>query len=530
MSSHPAHRNSAGADRRLSHIPVPSRPRIRRDNDRLLKVIKFGGTSLGDASCIQRAIEIVKSTALDGDLVVVVSAMAGVTNKLIEAATRAAAGDRSIVSSILKELRERHLAVAHLLIHSSETRATIEAHIDELFNEGRCLCDGTMFLRELTPRVLDTISSLGERLSAPLVAAALTEQGLASEAIEAVELIVTDSCHGAAEPFIDLTRKRSEQRLNPLRQQRIVPIVTGFIGATAEGVRTTLGRGGSDYSATILGAALDADEVVIWTDVNGLMTADPRLVPTACTIPEISYREASELAYFGAKVLHPKALRPVMLSEIPLSIRNTFSPDGAGTRIVPEIPSHGTSLKALTAMKDVALITVGGPGFIGVTDVVGRAFATIAALRADVLLISQSSSQNEFCLIVPAAVARHTVEALRREFAHDLARETTEHIALENPVAIVSLVGQNMRGPSGIAGRTFGALDREGIGIIAIAQGSSDCNVSFVVAQQDVQAAVITTHEEFQLGSPNTPDLPLQRPSESADRYYAPEIASADAD
>ena len=221
---------------------------------------------------------------------------------------------------------------------------------------------------------------------------------------------------------MNLTERRCKARLQTLRQQGIVPVITGFIGATQEGVLTTLGRGGSDYSATILGAALNADEVIIWTDVNGLMTADPRQVPGACTIPEISYREAAELAYFGAKVLHPKTLRPVMQSGIPLWIRNTFAPERAGTKITPEARVNGSGVKALTAMKDVALITVGGPGFFGVTDVVGRAFATIAAVRADVLLISQSSSRNDICLVVSAAVAKHTVEALRREFAHDLAR------------------------------------------------------------------------------------------------------------
>jgi bifunctional aspartokinase / homoserine dehydrogenase 1 len=504
--------------------------RNRRGNERLLRVIKFGGTSLGDASCVQRAVEIMKSSAQEADLVVVVSAMAGVTNRLIEAAKRSEAGERPAVAAILAELRERHLRVAKTLIRSLDRRRRIEHAIAALFDEGQCLCDGTASLRELTPRVNDTISSLGERLAAPLIAAVLVEHGLESEAVEATELIVTNSCYGAAEPFMEQTRNRSEARLKVLFQRGVIPVVTGFVGASTEGVRTTLGRGGSDYSATILGSALSADEVIIWTDVNGLMTADPRLVPTACSIREISYREASELAYFGAKVLHPKALRPMMQSEIPLWIRNTFLPEGAGTRISLECQTLGSGLKALTAMKDVALITVGGPGFLGVTDVVGRAFATITAGRADILLISQSSSQNEFCVIVPSAIAKTTVEALRREFAHDLAGETTEHITLETPVAIVSLVGQNMRAPSGIAGRTFGALHREGIGVIAIAQGSSDCNLSFVVRQQDVQSAVIATHEEFQLGVSGVQDLPLRRPANRPDCYYSPEIASADAD
>ena len=247
-------------------------------------------------------------------------------------------------------------------------------------------------------------------------------------------------------------------------------------------------------------AALDADEVIIWTDVDGLLTSDPRLVPGACTVPEISYREAAELAHFGAKVLHPKTLRAVMRCGIPLWIRNTFAPERPGTKITPKGPSNGGGVKALTAIGDVALITVGGPGIVGVPDVLGRTFATTAAVRADVLLISQSSSQNNICLIVSSSSAKHTIEALRHEFAQDLAHEKVEHITLDPNVAIVTVVGQNMRGISGIVGRTFSALGREDVNIIAIAQGSSECNISFVVGQKDMKAALITTHREFQLG------------------------------
>lgn len=475
-----------------------ARQSTRAKGAKFLRVMKFGGTSLGDASCIDKAIEIVRSHRCEGDLVVVVSAMSGVTNKLIAAATRAEAGDESTVQSFFEELRQQHSSVVNTLIESSEERQRVDSKMQELFQEGERLCQGTMLLRELTPRVRDSISGLGERLAAPIVSAVLSERGAASEAIEATELIETDSCHGAADPCLAATQKRCESRLRSLLQAGITPIVTGFIGATEEGVLTTLGRGGSDYSATILGAALNADEVIIWTDVDGLMTADPRLVPGARTLPEISYREASELAFFGAKVLHPKTLRPVMQSGIPLWIRNTFSPEQPGTRITPDVHRNGYGVKALTALKDVALITVGGPGLLGVTDVVGRAFATISAVRADVLLISQSSSRNDICLAVPAAVAKHTVEALRREFAHDLAHEGVEHIAVDGSVAIVAVVGQKL--PGSVA-RTFGILERERIDVIAIAQGSSDCNLAFVVAQKDMKAALTAIHEELQLAA-----------------------------
>ena len=498
--------------------------------NRPLRVVKFGGTSVGDAPRIRKVLDIIRDAARESDLVVVVSAMSGVTNRLVEAAAHSEAGNHEAVEKIFEELRERHRAVAGALIHSAPVRNRIHHEVEQVFQEGERLCRGTALLRELTLRARDSICSLGERLSAPLVAAALTECGVKSEAIEATELIVTDSCHGAADPLMDLTRKRCEARLRPLLCEAMIPVVTGFIGATADGMLTTLGRGGSDYSATILGAALNADEVIIWTDVDGLMTADPRLVPGAATIPEISYREAAELAHFGAKVLHPKTISAVTHCGIPLWIRNTFSPELPGTRITPAGPSTDGGVKGLTAISEVALVTVGGPGIVGVPDVLGRTFATTAAVRANVLLISQSSSQNDICLVVASSVAERTVEALRREFAQDLAHEKVEHITLDQTIAIVTVVGKNMRG-SGTVGRTFTALGRENVNVVAIAQGSSECNISFVVSKDDVKAALETTHREFQLGTPESLALPVKSVGVSPAAWqYESEQRTASAD
>jgi aspartate kinase len=294
-----------------------------------------------------------------------------------------------------------------------------------------------------------------------------------------------------------------------LLQGGTIPVVTGFIGATVEGVLTTLGRGGSDYSATILGAALDADEIIIWTDVDGVLTADPRLVPDARTIPEISYREATELAYFGAKVLHPKTLRAVEKAGIPVWIRDSFHPERTGTKITPQGLSNGGGVKALTAIKDVTLISLGGPGIVGLPDVVGRTFSTTAEVHANVLLISQSSSQNDICFIVPVADAKRTVEALRKEFAQDVAHEKVEHITVDPNIAIVAVVGENMRGAPGVAGRVFIALGRENVNVIAIAQGSSESNISFVVAAKEMKAALTATHREFGLGATVTHASPV---------------------
>ncbi|MGA9542870.1 MAG: aspartate kinase [Candidatus Sulfotelmatobacter sp.] len=318
-----------------------------------LRIMKFGGTSVGDASAIERVIDIIRNASRESDVVVVVSAMSGVTNQLIDAATQSALGDRHSVATIFHALRKRHEAVVNALIHSAVERSRIQHDMDRVFQEAERLCQCAMRVRELTPPTRDSISSLGERLSAPIVAAVLGEYAVASEAIEATALIQTDSCHGAADPHMDVTRKLCQDRLRPLVQKGVVPVVTGFIGATAEGVLTTLGRGGSDYSATILGAALDADEVTIWTDVDGLMTADPRLVPDASTIAEISYREAEEMAHLGAKVLHPKTLRAVTQSGIPLWIRNTFAPERAGTKITPAGPPKALP-RATAATNSVA--------------------------------------------------------------------------------------------------------------------------------------------------------------------------------
>jgi aspartate kinase len=468
-----------------------------------LQVMKFGGTSVGDASCIARVIAIVAKSARQNPVVVVVSAMSGVTNRLIEAATCSEAGDRDRASALLQGLGEQHALALEALIHDSETRKRLAPRIEENLCLAHRLCEGTALIHELTPRTLDAISSLGERLCAPLVAGALSELGVHSQALEATELVVTDSYHGAAEPLMDLTQQRSEARIRPLLQKGIVPVVTGFIGATPDGVLTTLGRGGSDYSATILGGALGADEVIIWTDVNGVLSADPRLVPEARTIPEISYREAAELAYFGAKVLHPKTLRAVMQAGIPVWIRNTFEPQNPGTKITPQGRSSSGGVKALTAISDVSLIAVGGPGIVGLPDVVGRTFSTTASVRANVLLISQSSSQNDICFIISSSDAKRTVEALRQQFAQDLAHQTVEHITLDPNIAIVAVVGENMRGTVGMAGRTFSVLGRENVNIIAIAQGSSESNISFVVASNDMKKALLAVHREFALDMRN---------------------------
>jgi aspartate kinase len=324
--------------------------------------------------------------------------------------------------------------------------------------------------------------------------------GIAAEPIESSELVVTDAHFQAANPIADLTRLKTQGRLCPLLDKNVVPIVTGFIGATPDGAITTLGRGGSDFSAAIMGVALDADEVWIWTDVDGVMTTDPRIDSTAQTLPELTYREISELAYYGAKVLHPKAIRPVVERGIALWIKNTFNPQHPGTQIVRDNghAQHGGHIfggvKAVTVIRGQTMITVEGRGMLGVPGVAARTFGAVARTHTSVSLISQASSEQSICFTVPANLTGSVIAAVRDEFRRELEDRDIDAIsALEN-VVIVTVVGAGMRHTPGIAGRVFGALGAERLNIIAIAQGSSECSISLIVDKQDADAAVRAIH------------------------------------
>jgi aspartate kinase len=471
-----------------------------------LLVMKFGGTSVGDASCIARVVEIVRKASRDSAVVVVVSAMSGVTNRLIEAANQA---DTEGASAIFAQLLNQHDDVVHALIHSTAGQKNLQNKLHRLLAEGERLCQGAILARQLTPRTLDAISGLGERLCAPLVAAALSEAGVASEAIDATRLVVTDSYHGCAEPEIAATRVHCEALIAPLLLKRVVPVVTGFIGATEEGILTTLGRGGSDYSATVLGAVLDAGEVVIWTDVKGLLTADPKLVAEACTISEISYQEAAELAYFGAKVLHPKTLRPVMQSGIPVWIKNTFAADQPGTKITPAGSRKVAGVTALAAVPDATLIRVrlrtaglaAQSRMQGAPDALARVVATAAAVSADVLLISESAEGDEICLAVISPAASLAFEALCQEFSPELKHEEQENIVLSSEASVITVVGRNMPMVSEVVVLAFAALGEENIKILATSKAPSACNMSLAVPRQQMETALAALHHELGLGA-----------------------------
>ncbi len=465
-------------------------------------VMKFGGTSVGDAARIQDVAALIRAT--DAPAVVVVSAVGGVTDLLVEAATRAAARDGAGAQRCVRDVARRHAALVDAL-PLGPAHGALAAEVRHLTTELRNFVQSVTILGEVTPRTLDYISGIGERLSCRLVAATVNAQGGRAVAVEATEIVITDDHFGGAFPLMEPTRARAQARLRPLVASGVVPIVTGFIGATEQGFTTTLGRGGSDYSAAILGSALDAEEIVIWTDVDGVMTANPRVVPEARTLPRISYLEAAELSYFGAKVLHPKTIAPAVERGIPVRIRNTFRPDAPGTTIGPNGVGGQGPVRAITAIGALMLLTVQGKGMIGLPGVAARVFRTVGEAHINVLMISQSSSEYNICLVIEARSGASAIAALQRAFAAEIAQGLIEGVVGQDGVAIVAVIGAGMRGSPGVAGRVFTLLGREEVEVLAIAQGSSELNLSFVLPEAAADHVVRCLHREFDLGAARCP-------------------------
>lgn len=459
-------------------------------------VLKFGGTSVGTASAIAQAADIVRGLQKSGhEVVVVTSAMSGVTDRLLEAASAAVRGDRAATEEIASSLRSRHDAAAQELTTDGADRERTVAPVHACLDQFALLCDALTVLGEASPRALDAVASLGERMSIHLLAAALRSRGADAVPIDAATVIRTDETFQSAVPLMEETRRQADEVLLPVLRRGGVPVVTGFVGATADGVVTTLGRGGSDYSGAILGAAVSADEVWIYTDVDGVMTGDPRVVQGVRTLDALSYREMSELAYFGAKVLHPRTVLPALERGIPIRIKNTFNPSHPGTLVLGRGDDSDRQLKGVTAIRAQSLITIEGRGMLGVPGIAARAFGGVARTGTSVTMISQASSEQSICFLVSAAAAPGVVEALKREFAHELERRDIESIWSLDHVVIVTVVGGAIRRTPGVAGRVFGALGAAGINVIAIAMGSSECSISLVVDAADADRAVQTLHD-----------------------------------
>lgn len=458
-------------------------------------VMKFGGTSVGSPAAMRQMAEIVRDTRQHWPrVVVVVSALTGVTDLLLRQAGLAAAGDLSGLTSAVSELQRRHAEIGNALASRARQEA-VKQEVFRLIAEFEVLCRAIAVLGEATPRAMDAVASLGERMSVRLAAEAVIAIGLEAQAVDATQLIVTDDQFQSAVPDLAASARKTRPILLPILAAGVVPVVTGFISASHNGVVTTLGRGGSDYSAAILGALLPADDVWIWTDVDGVMTTDPRLVPEARTIPELTYREVSELAYFGAKVLHPKTIRPVIDAGVGLRVCNTFHPEYPGTRLVADNhKSPKGQIKAVSAIKGLRLITVEGRGMLGVVGVAARAFTAVAATGTSVPLITQASSEQSICFAVPTESAERVVQALEKAFAHELSNQDIDRVWASYETVIVTVVGAGMRSTPGISGKIFTALGDCGVNVIAIAQGSSEVSISLVVDAASIQLAVQAVH------------------------------------
>ena len=464
-------------------------------------VMKFGGTSIGSVDALINATQIIRDAKKDwARVVVVTSAMSGVTNLLLDSAASASHGKVDSLPQAESTLREKHFAAADALIKDEKLREQTKAEINALILSLVDLCKAIAVLGEASPRAMDAVASLGERMSLRLLAAVVNDAGIKAQAIEASEFIVTNAHFQNAHPDFKVTTEKTRGKLNPLMDEGIIPITTGFIGATPDGVITTLGRGGSDYSAAIIGSVLPADDVWIWTDVDGVMTTDPRIVKDAKTLSEISYSEIAELAYYGAKVLHPKTIRPVVDAGIGLRICNTFNPSHPGTRLKANAKSNGKPVdgqvvKAVTAIRKQRLVTIEGRGMLGVPGVAARAFGAVASTGTSVPLITQASSEQSICFAVPSEVADSVTSALQQTFAYEIDEEDIDRVWSTDDVSIVTVVGAGMRHTPGVAGKVFSQLGNNGVNVLAIAQGSSEVSISLVVNSADTENAVKTLHE-----------------------------------
>ena len=464
-------------------------------------VMKFGGTSVGSADALRNVTQIIRDAKKDWQrIVVVTSAMSGVTNLLLDSATLATQGKVDSLPAAESTLREKHFSAANTLIKDAKLCEETKAEINTLILSLVDLCKAIAVLGEASPRAMDAVASLGERMSLRLLAAAINDAGISAKGIESTEFVVTNAHFQNAHPDFKATAEKTKQLLNPLMDAGIIPITTGFIGATPDGAITTLGCGGSDYSAAIIGYVLPANHVWIWTDVDGIMTTDPRIVKEAKTLSEITYSEIAELAYYGAKVLHPKTIRPVIDAGIGLRICNTFNPAHPGTRLIANIPSDskprdGQVVKAVTAIRSQRLVTIEGRGMLGVPGVAARAFGAVASTKTSVPLITQASSEQSICFAVPAESAASVLSALQAVFASEIEDEDIDRVWMTEDVSIITVVGVGMSHTPGVAGQVFSKLGDSKANVLAIAQGSSEVSISMVVAAADTELAVKSLHE-----------------------------------
>ena len=455
-----------------------------------MKVLKFGGSSVATPQRIRSVIEILKPY-LAKEVAVVFSAFGGVTDHLIQVSTLALEGKQEYKQK-LEQLEKRHLEAVRELI-GVQKQSGILAQVKIRINELEDVLNGVYLVKERTPRTLDYIMSFGERLSAYIIAEAVKDQGISAEYLDARQVIRTDNYFGQAKVDFEITNKLI---IDHFKHHQAVQIITGFIATSESGETTTLGRSGSDYTAAIFAGALNATDLEIWTDVDGMMTADPRMVKKAFTVPQMSYEEAMELSHFGAKVIFPATMQPAMVNHIPIWIKNTFNPSFNGT-VINAKAGNGKLIKGISSMNGISLLNIQGSGLLGVVGVSMRLFATLAREKINVILISQASSEHSICIAIESVSARQAKLAIEKEFTHEIRNEEIDEVQVQSDLSIVAVVGDGMKHSPGTSGRMFSALGKNGINVVAIAQGSSERNISAVVGQPDVAKALNSLHEAF---------------------------------
>ena len=462
-------------------------------------VMKFGGTCVATGENIRNVGKLVAENARQGcSIIVVVSALDGVTDELFEAAEQARKEKQNYIQAFKQRMLERHCDAIAKAIKNPRVRKEVEQTIKKIIDELEKVLTGICYVGELTPKSKDYVLSFGERFSAPIVSGALRDLKLESQTLTGKEAgMVTDSNFEDANPLFNVTVHQLRERIKPLLEKKVIPVVSGYIAATQDGVVTTLGRGGSDYTATLIGAALAVDEVWIWTDVDGIMTADPKIIPSARILAELSYQEAAEMAIFGAKAMHPRALEPLMKEDIPARIRNVFNPKNPGT-LISSKQSKGRieAVKAVALIKDVSMINISGGGMVGAPGSYARILDLLGKNGINVMMISAAASEANISFVIRRNLLGRALSTLEIAL---LDKGLISDITAEDDVCVVAAMGANMKGTLGVASRIFTAQAKSGVNIRMIAQGSSELNISFVVKEKDAKAAVQAIHEEFKL-------------------------------
>ena len=457
-----------------------------------MKVLKFGGSSVRDAAHIRKTVSIFTSES--NVRAVICSAMKGVTDELIRAALQAETGDKAYLSTLESVWQRKKEAVDALFTGEMQTGKKVITHLESEYTELKEICHGVFLLKECSARSLDFIMSFGERMNSQLIrdyAAFLKHEVFY---VDARELVFTDGSHGNASVDMSKTRTGIKKYFS---KRRGTGIVTGFIASGPAGITTTLGRNGSDYSASIFGAALGASSIEIWTDVDGVLEADPAVVPQAGVIDELSVDEAMELSYFGAEVLHPSTMIPAIESNIPVWIKNTLNPTAAGTKISTDAGTNPNIITGIASVPEVTLINVIGSGMVGSRGTAMKIFAALSKVGVNIIMISQASSEHSICVVIRSQESASALHGLRTELEYELRTGAIQDIAVLDDLEIVAIIGANMRGRPGVSGKLFKTLGDEGVNILAIAQGSSEMNISFVIAREDHARSLQSIHRAF---------------------------------